>query len=203
MNYTKEDLYKGMKLKCVYTDIKDWWIVGKTYKIKKREDGLLYITDETNYNWYENVILEALNKECKFKFKEENNMQEFKVGDLVEVVKNNSHAYKNKSEFFQPGDTAVVTEVMSFDVRICEKGADNKYFGNVISKNEIKKVEEIQKLTEYEEEELVLRFAEKIVQKNKTIWEIEDLKEKLEVNETYLEKIRKEIKEITKKLLTK
>lgn len=205
MKYTENDLQLGDKLLCTKSEV-DHWISGKMYELKLNNLGVLEVKDEDGDKAYSRYLLECLNKEwglVEFELiKEENNMQEFKVGDLVEVVKNNSHAYKNKSEFFQAGDTAVVTEVMSFDVRICEKGAGNKYFGNVISKHEIKKVEEIQKFTEYEEE-LVLRFAEKIVQKNKTILEIEDLKEELEVNETYLKKIRKEIKEITKKLLTK
>lgn len=205
MKYTENDLQLGDKLLCTKSEV-DHWISGKMYELKLNNLGVLEVKDEDGDKAYSRYLLECLNKEwdlVEFELiKEENNMQEFKVGDLVEVVKNNSHAYKNKSEFFQAGDTAVVTEVMSFDVRICEKGSGNKYFGNVISKHEIKKVEEIQKFTEYEEE-LVLRFAEKIVQKNKTILEIEDLKEELEVNETYLKKIRKEIKEITKKLLTK
>ncbi|QBZ69497.1 hypothetical protein [Enterococcus phage vB_EfaP_Efmus1] len=206
MKYTENDLQLGDKLLCTKSEV-DHWISGKMYELKLNNLGVLEVKDEDGDEAYSRYLLGCLNKEwdlVEFELiKEENNMQEFKVGDLVEVVKNNSHAYKNKSDLFQAGDTAVVTEVMGFNVRICEKGAGNKYFGNVISKHEIKKVEEIQKLTEYEEEELVLRFAEKIVQKNKTIWKIEDLKEELEVNETYLEKIRKEIKEITKKLLTK
>lgn len=181
MNYTKEDLYKGMKLKCVYTDIKDWWIVGKTYKIKKREDGLLYITDETNYNWYENVILEALNKECKFKFKEENNMQEFKVGDLVEVIENESGAYKNKFERFKAGDKAVVTDVLGSSIRL-----GNDCFGNLIGTKEVKKVEQKPELTEYEEE-LVLRLAEKIKQKDNYIAELEELDCQVKDLETLLE----------------
>lgn len=129
-------------------------------------------------------------------------MQDFKVGDLVEVIENNSHAYKDKFDQFKSGDKAIVTEVIGINVRICDKGIGDKGFGNLISKKEIKKVEQSPELTEYEEE-LVLRLAKKINEKDKTIWEIEDLTEELEVNEKYLEKIRKEIKEITKKLLTK
>lgn len=197
MKYNKEDLYKGMKLKCVYTDIKDWWIVGKTYKIKKREDGLLYITDETNYNWHENVILEALNKECKFKFKEENNMQEFKVGDLVEVIENKSGAYKNKFERFKAGDKAVVTDVLGSNIRI-----GNDCFGNVIGIKEVKKVEQSPELTEHEEE-LVLRLAEYIKLKDNRVAELEELKFQIKEAEEDIENKQKQIKEITKKLLTK
>lgn len=129
-------------------------------------------------------------------------MQEFKVGDLVEVLKNNSHAYKNKSDFFQPGDTAVVTEVMGFDVRICEKGAGNKCFGNVISKHEIKKVEPTPELTEYQEE-LVLILAEYIHHKNTCLSQIQKFKNNIKFNENELEKVSKEIEETLKKLLTK
>lgn len=197
MNYTKEDLYKGMKLKCVYTDIKDWWIVGKTYKIKKREDGLLYITDETNYNWYENVILKALNKECNFKFKEENNMQEFKVGDLVEVIKNTSCAMKNENEYYKKGNVDVVTWVGNEYINL---GNNVPY--NTISKKQIKKVEQKPELTEYEEE-LVLRLAEYIKLKDNRVAELEELKFEIKEAEKDIENKQKQIKEITKKLLTK
>lgn len=129
-------------------------------------------------------------------------MQEFKVGDLVEVVKNSSHAYKNKSGIFQPGDTAVVTDVMGVHVRICEEGACNKNFGNLISVREIKKLESTPTLTEYEEE-LVLRLAKSIELKDNYVKELEDLRYKTLQLEKYHEKVSKEIKEISKKLLTK
>ncbi|SEI30449.1 Hypothetical protein IDF_01 [Enterococcus phage Idefix] len=174
MKYTENDLELGDKLLCTKSEV-DHWISGKMYELKLNKLGVLEIKDEDGDEAYSSYLLECLNKEwdlVEFELikKEENNMQEFKVGDLVEVVKNNSHAYKNKSETFQVGDTAVVTEVAGYNVRICEKGTGDRYFGNLISKKEIKKVEEIQKLTEYEEE-LVLRLAEKIDQRNKTIWD--------------------------------
>lgn len=124
-------------------------------------------------------------------------MQEFKVGDLVEVVKNNSHAYKNKCDIYQVGDKATVTGVSGLNVRI----GDNKY-GNLISKKEIKKVELIPELTEYDEE-LVLRLAKKIREKDNLLKEIETNREILDISIKALEKQQKEIKEITKKLLTK
>lgn len=131
-------------------------------------------------------------------------MQEFKVGDLVEVVRNISHAYKNTVDIYEPGDRAIVTEVSLDNVRIgCDK------YGNLISKNEIKKVEQSPELTEYEEE-IVLRLAEKIKEKDKLernmnnlMNEIQCSEELAKITEKEYEKISKEIKEISKKLLTK
>ncbi|QBZ69175.1 hypothetical protein [Enterococcus phage vB_EfaP_Ef6.2] len=108
-------------------------------------------------------------------------MQDIKVGDLVEVIENTSGAYKNKSERFKKGDKAIVTKVMSSIVRICDKKVGDKQYGNLIAKSEIKKVETKPELTE-NEEELVLLLSEKIKEKDNLI---------------------KEIKEISKKLLTK
>lgn len=124
-------------------------------------------------------------------------MQNIKVGDLVEVIKNNSHAYKNKFDFYKAGDRAIVKEIVGFNFRI----GDNRY-GNLISKDEIKKVEPTPELTEYEEE-LVLRLAEKIQLKNVYLKQIEQSKNNIKFNEKEIEKMSKEIKEITKKILTK
>lgn len=131
-------------------------------------------------------------------------MQEFKVGDLVEVVTNDSFAYKDKFNLFKKGDKAFVTEVNNIGVRIGNRGSVN-----LIGKNEIKKVEQSPELTVYEEE-LVLRLAEAINRKNNYLTELENLKYKLnEMEENYeevskeIKEVSKEVKEITKKLLTK
>ncbi|QBZ69024.1 hypothetical protein H3T67_gp03 [Enterococcus phage vB_EfaP_Ef7.2] len=122
-------------------------------------------------------------------------MQEFKVGDLVEVLENKSWASKDKFNLFEKGDRAIVKEVNNYDVRIGEYG-----IANLISKKEIKKVEP--ELTEYEEE-LVLRLAKAIELKDNYVKELEDLRYKTLELEEYHEKVSIEIKEITKKLLTK
>lgn len=124
-------------------------------------------------------------------------MQEFKVGDLVEVVSNISHAYKNAVDTYEPGDIAIVTGVNEHYVRI-----GNDKYGNSIRKNEIKKLESTPTLTEYEEE-LVLRLAKSIELKDNYVKELEDLRYKTLELEEYHEKVSKEIKEISKKLLTK
>lgn len=122
-------------------------------------------------------------------------MQEFKVGDLVEVLENKSRANKDKFNLFEKGDRAIVKEVNKYDVRIGEYGK-----ANLISKKEIKKVEP--ELTEYEEE-LVLRLAKSIELKDNYVKELEDLRYKTLQLEEYHEKVSIEIKEISKKLLTK
>lgn len=124
-------------------------------------------------------------------------MQEFKVGDLVEVLENKSGAIKDKFTLFEKGDRAIVKEVNNYDVRIGEYG-----IGNLISKKEIKKVEPTPELTEYEEE-LVLRLAEAINRKDNYLTELENLKYKLNEMEYNYEEVSKEIKEINRKLLTK
>lgn len=124
-------------------------------------------------------------------------MQEFKVGDLVEVLENKSFAYKNKFNLFEKGDIAIVKEVRQNNVRIGECS-----IANLIGKNEIKKVEPKPELTDYEEE-LVLRLAKCIKNKDDMIYQIELSKNNIKVYEKEIEKDLKEIKEITKKLLTK
>ncbi len=200
MKYTENDLELGDKLLCTKSEV-EHWTLGKMYELKLNKLGVLEIKDDDGDEAYSSYILESLNKEwdlVEFELiKEENNMQEFKVGDLVEVVKNISHAYKNKNEIYQVGDKAIISEVCGFNVRI----GDNRY-GNLISKDEIKKVEPTPELTEYEEE-LVLRLAKSIELKDNYVKELEDLRYKTLELEEYHEKISKEIKEITKKLLKK
>lgn len=200
MKYTENDLELGDKLLCTKSEV-EHWTLGKMYELKLNKLGVLEIKDDDGDEAYSSYILESLNKEwdlVEFELiKEENNMQEFKVGDLVEVVKNISHAYKNKNEIYQVGDKAIIAEVCGFNVRI----GDNRY-GNLISKDEIKKVEPTPELTEYEEE-LVIRLAKSIELKDNYVKELEDLRYKTLELEEYHEKILKEIKEISKKLLTK
>lgn len=207
MKYTYNDLKAGDKLICTKSEV-EHWTLGKMYELKLNKLGVLEIKDDDDDEAYSSYILESLNKEwdiVEFElFKEENKMQEIKVGDLVEVLKNNSHAYKNKSDFYKVGDKAIVTEVGESNVRI----GDNRY-GNLISKHEIKKVEQKPELTEYEEE-LVLRLAEKIKEKdmlernmNNLMTEIQYREELATKTEQDIEEKQKEIKETYKKLLTK
>lgn len=202
MKYEKKDIHEGMKLKCTSTDRKNGWIVGKTYKIKKRNDGSIYITDETGYNWSEKAILDFLSKNDMFNtkleiVKEENKMQDFKVGHLVEVISNKSKAVNEAGVPYKKGDHAIITNVYSTTVRL-----GNNPYANLIKKTEIKKVETKPEITEYEEE-LVLRLAEAINRKDNYLTELENLKYKLNEMEYNYEDVSKEIKEISKKLLTK
>lgn len=197
MNYTTEDIYEGMQLRCVETKNLKRWDINRIYTVTRNDFNLLILTDKQGNTWHSRIIAEFLNGFGHVKFKEENNMQEFKVGDLVEVVKNNSHAYKNKGDFYQVGDKAIVTEVVGLNVRI----GNNKY-GNLISKHEIKKLEPTPEITEYEEE-LVLSLAEKIKEKEKLTKAVERDKEILNHTIKTLENKQKEIKEITIKLLSK
>lgn len=198
--YTENDLKAGNKLLCTKSEL-EHWTLGKMYEIKLNKLGVLEIKDDDGDEAYSSYILESLNKEwdlVEFELiKEENNMQDFKVGDLVEVVRNISHAYKNTVDTYEPGDIAIVTEVNVHNVRI----GDDRY-GNLISKHEIKKVEPTPELTEYEKE-LVLRLADTINRKDNYLKELEDLRYKTLELEEYYEIAKKDIKEISKKLLTK
>lgn len=124
-------------------------------------------------------------------------MQEFKAGDLVEVISNASWAVNEEGEPYKKGDLAIITNVYSTTVRL-----GNNPYANLINKKEIKKVEKTPELTEYEEE-LVIRLAEAINRKDNYLTELENLKYKLNEMEYNYEKVSKEIKEISKKLLTK
>ena len=122
-------------------------------------------------------------------------MQDLKVGDLVEVLENKSFAFKNKFNLFEKGDRAIVKEVRKHVVRIGEYGV-----ANLIGKSEIKKVEKTPELTEYKKE-LILRLAKSIELKNNYNMELENMKKQIRTYEEFHEKVSKEIKEITKKLL--
>lgn len=124
-------------------------------------------------------------------------MQEFKVGDLVEVVKNSIYARNENEEFYKKGDKAIVTGIGEVYVHI---GENMK--ANLVKREDIKKVEPTPELTEYEEE-LVLSLVEAINRKDNYLTELENLKYELNEMEYNYEEVSKEIKEITKKLLTK
>lgn len=124
-------------------------------------------------------------------------MQKFKVGDLVEVISNTSCAVNEIGEPYNKGDLAIITNVYSTTVRL-----GNNRYANLIKKTEIKKVEQSPELTEYEEE-IVLRLADKIKQKDEYIKELEYLDSKVKDIEILLEDKQKEIDFEVKKLLTK
>lgn len=124
-------------------------------------------------------------------------MQKFKVGDLVEVISNTSCAVNEAGEPYKKGDLAIITNVYSTTVRL-----GNNPYANLIKKIEIKKLESTPTLTEYEEE-LVLRLAEKIKQKDNYIAELEELDCQVKDLEILLEDKQKEIDFEVKKLLTK
>lgn len=124
-------------------------------------------------------------------------MKEFKVGDLVEVIKNSMYARNEFDEYYKKGDKAIVTGVGEVYVHL----GDNMT-ANLIKKYEIKKVEQSPELTDHEEK-LVLRLAECIQTKDNRLSNIQQFKNSIKLNEEEIEKMSKEIKEITKKLLTK
>ncbi|ALO80843.1 hypothetical protein [Enterococcus phage vB_EfaP_IME195] len=200
MKYTENDLKAGNKLLCTKSEV-EHWTLGKMYELKLNKLGVLEIKDDDGDEAYSSYILESLNKEwdlVEFELiKEENNMQEFKVGDLVEVISNTSWAINEVGEPYKKGDLDIITNVYSTTVRL-----GNNPYANLIKKNEIKKVETTPEITEYEEE-LVLRLAEAINRKDNYLTELENLKYKLNEMEYNYEKVSKEIKEISKKLLTK
>lgn len=124
-------------------------------------------------------------------------MEEFKVGDLVEVVKNSMYARNEFDEYYKKGDKAIVTGLGEVYIHLGENMA-----ANLVKREDIKKVEKSPELTEYEEE-LVLRLAKCIKNKDDMVYQIELSKNNIKVYEKEIEKDSKEIKEITKKLLTK
>lgn len=186
MKYTENDIKIGTKIICKDNDSCAWWKKDKVYEIveSKFPKEIICVIDEEGNERYSRGIIDRLNGDSRVKFelfKEENNMNDIKVGDIVEVIKNSSGAYKGKSERFKAGDKAIVSEVIGFNVRIYDEVIGDRCYGNLIGKSEIKKVETKPELTE-NEEELLLLLAEKTKEKDNLI---------------------KEIKEISKKLLTK
>lgn len=207
MKYTENDIKVGTKIICKDNDSCAWWKKDKVYEIveSKFSKEIICVIDEEGSERYSRGIIDRLNGDSRVKFelfKEENNMNDIKVGDLVEVIKNSSGAYKGKSERFKAGDKAIVSEVIGFNVRIYDEVIGDRCYGNLIGKSEIKKVETTPELTEYEEE-LVLILADYIQHKNTCLSQIKKFKNNIKFNENELEKVSKEIKEISKKLLTK
>lgn len=178
-----------------------WWKKGKIYEVvKSKNTDELVVLDEEEDEIEIRIVEHYLNSDLKLKFeliKEENNMQEFKVGDLVEVKENTMYARNEFEEYYKKGDKAIVTGVGKVYVHI----GDNMV-ANLVKREDIKKVEQKPELTEYEEE-LVLRLAEKIKQKDNYIAELEELDCQVKDLETLLEDKQKEIYFEVKKLLTK
>lgn len=196
MKYTKKDIYEGMKLRCIRTAATKRWRIGGVYTVTKNKIGDVILVDDLGTEWIQAVITDFLNDFGHVYFKVENNMQEFKVGDLVEVIKNDTHTMNEKLNLYKSGDKAIVTEVYKDAVRIGQGTV------NMIPKYCIKKLEPTPELTEHEEE-LVLLLAECIQRKDKCLSQIQQFKNNIKFNEREIDKVSKEIKEITKKLLTK
>lgn len=203
MKYTEKMLKKGDKFICIENKNEyNWWSKGKIYDVKEGYNGILYIINDYGTSIEVKTMLRYhnINSDSPLKFvliKEENNMKEFKVGDLVEVIKNSMYARNEFDEYYKKGDKAIVTGVGEVYVHL----GDNMT-ANIIKKDEIKKVEPTPELTDHEEK-LVLRLAECIQTKDDRLSNIQQFKNSIKLNEEEIEKISKEIKEITKKLLTK
>ena len=73
-------------------------------------------------------------------------MQEFKVGDLVEVIKNPMCARNIFEEYYKKGDKEIVTGVGKYYINI-----GNNMAANLVNREDIKKVEQSPELTEYKE----------------------------------------------------
>lgn len=135
MKYTENDLRDGTKLRCTQDDGYQRWTKGRIYTVANKRIfdnhgdivGIWYILYCLNGK-YRQVVFEIVN--------EEETMQEFKLGDLVEITSNTSNAINEKGEFYNVGEKAIITDVYSTTVRI----GNNKYV-NLITKDELKKVE--------------------------------------------------------------
>lgn len=141
MKYTENDIKVGTKIICKDNDDLRWWKKDKVYEVveSKLSKEIICVIDEGGSERYSRGIIDRLNGDSRVKFeliKEENKMQDLKVGDLVEVLENKSFAFKNKFNLFEKGDRAIVKEVRKHVVRIGEYGV-----ANLIGKSEIKKVE--------------------------------------------------------------
>lgn len=89
MNYTKNDLYEGMKLRCISTMEPHWWNVGKQYEVEKSTDGLFILKDEKGYIWSRWLILDFLNGKahCKMEIVEEEKEMKYTEKDIKEGTK--------------------------------------------------------------------------------------------------------------------
>ncbi|SCO93477.1 Phage tail length tape-measure protein [Enterococcus phage VPE25] len=61
MQYSKEDLKKGTKLRCIKAN-PEWWTKGKIYEVAFNEDGILQITDDAGQGAFMDYILDCLNE---------------------------------------------------------------------------------------------------------------------------------------------
>ncbi|WJJ54379.1 hypothetical protein vBEfaS95921_0036 [Enterococcus phage vB_EfaS_9592-1] len=139
MNYTENDIKVGTKLRCTKS-IPEWWSVGKLYIVSLNDDGILQITDDNGHCAYPDYMVYCLNGNHRLVVfelvNEEETMQEFKIGDLVEITSNTSNARNEKDELYNVGEKAIITDVYSTTVRI-----GNHKWANLITKDELKKVE--------------------------------------------------------------
>lgn len=138
MKYTEKDIKEGTKLICTKSII-IWWTTAKVYEVSLGKDGILFIKDDQGHEAYLDYMLDCLNGNHVVAFEivnEEETMQEFKLGDLVEITSNTSNAINEKGELYNVGEKAIITDVYSKTVRI----GNHKYV-NLISKDELKKVE--------------------------------------------------------------
>lgn len=139
MKYTENDITVGTKLICTKSNI-IWWTVGKLYEVKLTKDDSLSIKDDHGHDAYTDYMLECLNGNHRLVVfeivNEEETMQEFKIGDLVEITSNTSNARNEKDELYNVGEKVIITDVYSTTVRI-----GNHKWTNLITKDELKKVE--------------------------------------------------------------
>lgn len=135
MQYTEKDIKEGTKLRCTQDGGYQWWTKGGIYTVENKRIfdnhgdsvGIWYILDCLNGN-HRLVVFEIVN--------EEETMQEFKIGDLVEITSNTSNARNEKDELYNVGEKVIITDVYSTTVRI-----GNHKWTNLITKDELKKVE--------------------------------------------------------------
>ena len=139
MKYTENDITVGTKLICTKSNI-IWWTVGKLYEVKLTKDDSLSIKDDHGHDAYTDYMLDCLNGNHRLVVfeivNEEETMQEFKIGDLVEITSNTSNARNEKDELYNVGEKVIITDVYSTTVRI-----GNHKWTNLITKDELKKVE--------------------------------------------------------------
>lgn len=138
MKYTENDIKEGTKLICTKASV-CWWTTAKVYEVSLGKDGVLFIKDDQGHDAYLDYMLDCLNGNHVVAFEivnEEETMQEFKLGDLVEITSNTSNARNEKDELYNVGEKAIITDVYSTTVRI-----GKHKWANLITKDELKKVE--------------------------------------------------------------
>lgn len=152
MQYTEKDLKVGTKLRCTNDKGYSHWTTGKVYSVKYGTHNN-YVEDDKATPIPLTNMVGRLNKELKhnaeFEIVEEETMQEFKLGDLVEITSNTSNARNEKDELYNVGEKAIITEVFSTTVRI-----GKHKWANLITKDELKKVEPTATITVDVEQQL-------------------------------------------------